>query len=234
MATKTAAKNGTVNRIEDKLPKVIATPVKIIPLRQKTIRLKLVGTSPYMQARFSEKALHKMMATQQAGSQAKSKRAREARDFDSDYEAATHFLEDGNAGIPASAFRNAAISACKLVGFHMTKAKCTIFVEADGLDRIDGTPLVVIHGKREKTVMPARNDNGSCDLRSRPMWRKWSTTIAVRFDEDQFSVSDVVNLIVRVGAQVGVGEGRPDSPNSNGLGYGLFDVQFAEDKQGEN
>ena len=32
------------------------------------------------------------------------------------------------------------------------------------------------------------------------------------------------NLIARVGMQVGVGEGRPDSKQSAGLGFGLFDV----------
>ena len=36
--------------------------------------------------------------------------------------------------------------------------------------------------------------------------------------------ADVVNLIARVGIQVGIGEGRPDSKMSAGLGYGLFEL----------
>ena len=35
---------------------------------------------------------------------------------------------------------------------------------------------------------------------------------------------DVVNLMARVGMQVGIGEGRPDSKASAGLGNGLFQI----------
>ncbi len=219
------------NRLNGK-PEGAAETVRVIPLKQKTIKVKLVGLSPYMQAKFSEKARQKIMATQMAGQQAKSKRTREARDFDSDFEGATHYMNVGKkreCGVPAGAFRNAMISACRLVGFAMTKAKLAIFVDADGFDDTDGTPLVKINGSREKTIMPARNANGNCDMRVRPLWREWWIDLKVRFDEDQFSASDIINLLIRVGAQVGIGEGRPDSRESNGLGYGLFDVKFAQD-----
>lgn len=36
---------------------------------------------------------------------------------------------------------------------------------------------------------------------------------------------DVANLMNRVGAQVGIGEGRPDSKNSAGMGWGLFSIE---------
>jgi hypothetical protein len=39
-----------------------------------------------------------------------------------------------------------------------------------------------------------------------------------------------VNLFNRVGQQVGVGEGRPDSRNSAGMGMGLFNVESVDDK----
>ena len=47
----------------------------------------------------------------------------------------------------------------------------------------------------------------------------------VRFDADQFTLTDVANLLMRVGMQVGIGEGRPFSKNSNGMGWGLFDLK---------
>lgn len=226
-ATKASTNGVHKNRIKD-IP-VQGEVIRIAPLKQKTIKVKITGLAPYMQARFSEKAKATMMATQQAGSQAKSKKVRSARDYDADYKAAMYSMKGGHCGIPASAFRNACISACRLVGFHMTKAKLAIFVDADGFDEADGTPLVKLLGKPEKTVMPARNANGSCDLRARPMWREWHAVLKIRFDEGQFSASDIINLLIRVGAQVGIGEGRPDSRESNGLGYGLFEVEFAEE-----
>ena len=42
---------------------------------------------------------------------------------------------------------------------------------------------------------------------------------------DQFTDEDVINLLTRAGQQVGVGEGRPYSKSSNGLGYGLFTIK---------
>ena len=47
----------------------------------------------------------------------------------------------------------------------------------------------------------------------------------IRFDADMFSAADVANLMNRVGAQVGIGEGRPDSKNSAGMGWGLFSIE---------
>ena len=67
------------------------------------------------------------------------------------------------------------------------------------------------------------------DLRARPMWDSgWSATVRVTFDLDQFSLQDVGNLMMRVGRQVGIGEGRPDSRNSAGMGWGLFDIATDE------
>lgn len=186
--------------------------------------ISIVGTSPYMQARFSEKAMGQMMDKMAGGSTSKKGKAREARDFDADYKNAMHISTDGWNGIPASAFRNACISACRIVGFKMTLAKLSIFVEADGLDKVDGTPLVKLFGEAERTDMIARNSTGVCDIRVRPMWREWNCSIRVRFDADQFRIADVVNLISRAGCQVGIGEGRPDSRMSCGLGLGMFKV----------
>jgi hypothetical protein len=38
------------------------------------------------------------------------------------------------------------------------------------------------------------------------------------------TADDVTNLINRVGLQVGIGEGRPDSKDSAGIGLGLFEI----------
>lgn len=194
------------------------------------IKLKLVGTAPYMQARFSAKAMNAMMEKMAAGSTAKKGKQRAARDFDSDFREAQHISEDGWNGIPASAFRNACIDVCRMVGFKMTHAKMSVFVQADGYDKVDGSPLVKIRGKApERTELPVRNATGVMDIRVRPMWREWSVVLVVQYDADQFTAEDVTNLIARAGMQVGVGEGRPFSRESNGMGYGTWTVATAEE-----
>lgn len=199
--------------------------ITISPANFETIALTIEGTAPYMQARFSAKAMQAMMAKQAAGSTARKGTKREARDFDQDFIQAQHLSSDGWNGIPASAFRNACIDVCRMVGFKMTHAKMSVFVEADGLDAVDGVPLVrLIADKPERVDMATRNATGVADIRVRPMWREWKAALRLRYDADQFTTTDVVNLLARAGEQVGVGEGRPYSKSSNGLGYGTFRI----------
>ena len=108
----------------------------------------------------------------------------------------------------------------------MTRAKLSIFCEADGHDADDGTPLVKItKGKPRYHESLVRNASGVCDIRPRPMWAPgWQAKVRIRFDADQFEVDDMANLLMRAGQQVGIGEGRPDSKKSCGMGWGLFEV----------
>jgi hypothetical protein len=188
------------------------------------IALELIGTAPYCQARFSAKAMQAMMSKMAAGSTANKSRTKVARDFDDDFEQAKHISTEGWQGIPASAFRQAMISACRLVGFRMTLAKLSVFVKADGFDRVDGIPLIRFEGTPERTEMAVRNATGVADIRIRPMWREWSAKVRISYDADQFTLDDVTNLMSRVGLQVGIGEGRPDSRDSAGLGWGTFEL----------
>jgi hypothetical protein len=199
--------------------------IGITPPLMQRLELTLVGTAPLVINRFPAKAMEQMMAKQAAGSQAKKGKVREAKDFDAAFNGARHISTEGWDGIHAGAFRKAMISACRLVNFKMTLAKLSLFVDADGLDAIDGTPLVrIIAGEPERTDLPVRNATGVIDIRTRPMWREWSVLLRVRFDAEQFSATDVANLVSRVGAQVGIGEGRADSKDSAGVGWGHFEV----------
>jgi hypothetical protein len=206
-----------------------ATPppeiVRISRPKLRTATIVIVGIVPYVQHAFSEKSRKQMEETQRAGQQARGRKNRVPKDFDAVYEAAKHVSRDGWLGIPAPAFRNAMISACRLIGFKMTHAKLSVFVEADGFDKNDGTPLVQITGEPHIHEQTVRNESGVADIRWRPMWNEWKANVRVTWDEDQFSATDVMNLMLRAGLQVGIGEGRPDSPNSNGLGWGRFEVE---------
>lgn len=192
------------------------------------VECRIVGDAPYLQHAFPKKAREQIEATQRAGSTARGKKVRQARDLELDFEEAKHHSTEGWIGIPAASIRAALISACRLVGFPMTKAKLSIFCLADGQDKLDGQGLIkIIGGEPEQTVMPVRLETGVVSLASRPMWREWSAIVRLRFDADQFTLTDVINLLHRAGAQVGIGEGRPDSKKSAGMGYGTFTVEEA-------
>jgi hypothetical protein len=197
----------------------------ITPPDFRRLEINIKGTTPLVINRFSAKAMEIMRQTQEAGSTAKSRKTREAKDFEALYEGAKHIADEGWEGIHAAAFRNAAISACRACGFKMTHAKLAFMVLQDGFDRVDGAPLVKLTtGEAEPWVAPTRNATGVVDLRCRPLYRDWSATLRIRYDAGMLTSDDVVNLIARVGLQVGIGEGRPDSKMSAGLGFGLFEI----------
>jgi len=208
-----------------KTKKAEAEVITISPPNFQHIKLDLEGTAPLMQARFSAKAMQAMMSKMAAGSSAKKGTKREARDFDEDFQQAMHVSEDGWIGVPAAALRNACIDVCRMVGFKMVYARMSIFVLPDGNDKVDGQPLIKLDaGEPERTEMATRNATGVADIRIRPMWREWRLHPVFRFDGDQFKESDVVNLVARAGEQIGLGEGRPFSKMSNGMGFGTFRI----------
>lgn len=191
-----------------------------------TAKFKIIGTAPLVIHKFSTKARQQIKQTQEeGGGRSKSKKNRAPKDFDEVYQEARHVSTEGWDGMPAAAFRAAMVSACKIAGYVMTRAKLAVFVETDGVDRDEGTPLVRIYGTPRRHEGWGRNDNGSVDIRVRPMWEEWHAFLRVRFDADMLTVTDVTNLLMRAGLQVGIAEGRPDSKNSTGCGWGTFTVE---------
>jgi hypothetical protein len=193
----------------------------------KTAEFLIIGNAPMVQCAFPQKAKEQMKAKQEAGSQAKKGKMREAKNFQECYEQSQHISKEGWNGIPASAFRNGMVSACRIVNFKMTLAKMGIFIEADGFDRNDGTPLAKItKGKPHYVEHSVRLETGVTDIRARAMFDEgWEALIRVKFDADMFSLEDISNLFMRLGTQVGIGEGRPDSKKSSGMGWGTFDLK---------
>lgn len=241
--TKMSAKPTTLSRMakehlgpdDDKSDLAVADRmgVTITAPNFKTVEIVIRGTAPYVQLAFGKKAREMMREKQAAGSTATKGKKREAKDFDANFKEAQHRATGGWCGIPASALRNALVDSCVVVGFHKTKAKKAVFIEADGFDAVEGTPLIRLYapGKGKKLAdakpkhieHPVRNASGVADIRVRAMFEEWQAKVRVRFDADMFTPADIANLMLRAGMQVGIGEGRADSPNSCGMGWGHFE-----------
>jgi hypothetical protein len=211
----------TAKRKTDEAVAAVIEPANILETT-----LHIAGTTPFVQAKFSADARAAMMtAMTTSKAERKAKSARPPRDYDKEFRGAQHRSVEGWVGIPCGAFRAAMVDACRTVNLVMTRAKMSLFVLPDGFDKDDGTPLVRLHaGEPERTEMLVRSDNGSADIRIRPMWRQWAANVRVQFDADLITADSVVNLLDRAGRQVGIGEGRPFSRNSVGMGWGTFTV----------
>lgn len=201
--------------------------VTITPPNMKTIEVEIEGDAPYVQCKMAAKAVNQIREKQLLGDVAGSRRKRAPRDYDADYIGAQHRTADGTLGIPATAFKKGMVDACRVAGMVMTMAKRCIFVEADGYDAEDGTPLVFFtRGEPRKHEMAVRLPNGNgTDIRVRPWWNAgWRVKVRIRFDADRLTAQDVVNLMNRLGTQEGIGEGRAGAPKGVGMGWGSFRI----------
>lgn len=206
-----------------------AVHLAVKPMNMKTAAFKIVGTSPLVIHRFDEKIKRQFMDKIEKGSTPAGKKKHAAQNLDELFERAKYIGETGGKrweGFNASALRCAMISACRLVNFKMTLAKLSIVIIEDGRDVADPSyALVRINGKAERFDAVARTETGVAMLTIRPRYFPWSATAKIKFDADQFALQDIANLLARVGVQVGIGEGRNDSKNSCGMGWGAFEVK---------
>lgn len=196
--------------------------IVIVAPNFKSVELTIQGTAPFVSNNFSQEALDMMKGRTLAKTGTNNKR--EPKDYTADYEGSKHVSVDGWLGISCSAFRNGAISACKIVDFKMTRAKLSIFVRPDGFDKHSGEPLIRIIGEPRMAEHAVRLATGVASIKARAMFDEWSAKIVIDYDADQFGLTDIYNLFSRLGLQVGIGAGRPDSKNSAGMGWGTFRI----------
>jgi hypothetical protein len=196
----------------------------------KSAAFKIIGTAPLVIHRFSVKTKLGLAAKQEEGSSAKNRKQREPKDSDETYRESKYVSSQGWEGFHVGAIRSAMISACKLVGFPMTKAKLCVFVQEDGRDALEPQiPLVRIYGKSIKQQDMARVETGQPYIVYRAAYHEWYSVLRIFWDDDQFKVGDVSNLLMRVGMQVGICEGRHDSKKSVGCGWGTFKIESTKE-----
>lgn len=214
--------------VKKKATRLQQETVTIAPPNFQTAIFTLTGRTPYVQNKFSQKIIDEMRKKQEGGSTTKKGAKREKKDFKAAYEAAIHRAPAGWAGIPANGLRQAMVDACRAAGYKMTHAKMgfVILEDAFDADKDDMTPLIKItKGKPRYTQSVVRVGKGVADIRPRPCWDPgWEAETRIEFDADMFTLADITNLLMRAGRQVGIGEGRPFSKMSAGLGWGTFDI----------
>jgi hypothetical protein len=212
------------------MAKASVTRISISEPNFQSIKFKIIGTAPLMIHKFGSPMRNRIQEAQTAKD--KVKKARAPKDYEAEFNGARYVSSEGWDGFYAGALRNSMIAAARYVdGLQMTKSKGLFFVQAQGFDRDDGTPLVRIQGcKPVHDTRPVRLESGVADLRNRPRYDKWFAEVVIDFDADAVTATDVANLLHRAGAQVGLCEGRPGSTNSFGIGFGTFKVEGSKRK----
>ncbi len=196
--------------------------------------IKIVGTSPLVEHRWSEKAKREMLEKHLK----KAKKARPKRNPQKEFEQSLHIMKkgkfkylsgheigvgeiqfSGKIGIPATAIKSAIVSAARNIeGLAMTLLRGAIFVEGDesGLVEAKYNKLLM-----REDVCRTSGIGRTPDLRYRGELQGWSAKFTIRFNGDVLSAEQVVNLLSTAGFACGLLEMRPEK---TGMGFGCFKV----------
>lgn len=184
--------------------------IEIHKIAAETLLVPIVGTTPLIVHRFSEKAKRQMLDNMQGR-----KSPKQAKDPEAEYEAAFYRLGDGGFGFPSLAFKAATVGGARFYsGVTMTALKQFMYLRGEvgddgrALTRIEGDPIM-----REDVVTVGRNGS---DLRYRPQFSEWRAMLEVTYVTSALTRGSVLSLIDAGGMGVGVGEWRPEKDGDFG------------------
>jgi hypothetical protein len=198
----------TVAQGENGKAEVASLAVERSRINVQGLRLRLVGDSPLISHKWSDKAKKEMLDKQML----KAKQAKGAKDPERDYRESLYEHPDGGYGFPCVAFKASAVGACRFTdGMKMTEARGAFHIQGE-LAKIEGEPTM-----REDMV---RVGMGTADIRYRGEFKEWATTLEIKYNASAITPEQIVNLFNLAGFGVGVGEWRPEKDGS----YGRFHV----------
>lgn len=173
------------------------------------LEILLIGDSPLIMHRWSEKAKKEILDKQMKVA----KKGKEAKSPERDFQDSIYHHPDGGYGFPSVAFKNAAVSACRFTdGTKMTVARGAFHVEGEFV-KIEGAEPE----PREDMV---RIGMGTADIRYRAEFKNWKAKVRLAYNKHALSSAQIVNLFNLAGFGVGVGEWRPEKDGQ----FGRFHV----------
>lgn len=204
---------------------VSSRQIELPRLRIQRAKITLVGDSPLISHKWSEKAKRSMLDKQMK----KAKSAKEAKDPWRDFCESLYWLTPmpgepteadilaAKFGFPTIGFKASAVDACSHVD-GVTKVEARGAFHLDGeMVEIEGTPTM-----REDMVRIAM---GTADIRYRGEFKSWRCSFVIRYNTNVLSLDQIVNLFNTAGFALGVGEWRPQKDGS----FGMYHVATAEE-----
>jgi hypothetical protein len=181
------------------------TEVDLVEFTRARITLALIGDSPLILNRLSQKAKRELLFP--AGRMTAAERATRLKHQPiEEYRAAAHVLADEAAptllALPASAFKKAmGTAALDMPGARKAQIGRLAYVEGE---------YVPVYGRPQLKMDPVRSADiaRTPDIRTRVALRRWAATVTIAFAVPALRERALVNLLAAAGMTAGVGDGR--------------------------
>jgi hypothetical protein len=200
-----------------------AVPLEIVKFQQGVITVCLLGVSPLVHNRPSEKAKRTLILP--GGRPSKTELAKRLKHNPvEEFRESPHIADDANAPtlivFPSSAFKGTMLSACsEMDGVFKSRVGRLCYVQGD-YTSIYGIPKLFMAVVRQSGIQRAP------DIRTRAIMPEWAARVQVRYILPQLNPQSVVNLLSGGGQVEGIGDGRVGKLKLN---YGMFEVVAPND-----
>lgn len=200
--------------------------VVLQPLQIKEAVVKIKGDSPLIVNDFDEKSKKQMLDIQMK----KAKSARDAKNPIEDFMRSLHWITEMPTEFTEESFEKALENGAKF-GFPAVGIKASAIsgayrnkyskdkVSIQGAFHINGE-MVEIKGKPTMREDVVRVANGNPDIRYRAEFKEWEMEFTIRYNENAYSLEQIINFINLGGFTCGLGEFRIEK---GGI-YGTYHV----------
>jgi hypothetical protein len=197
--------------------------IVIRDIKRSTMKVKVIGTSPLILNRMSQKAMHELLAPRKktAADRANNLKHQPLQEFrDSPY-----LIADPNAptliGVMASGFKKAmATAAMRVGGAKKTEISQLVYVPGE-LINVYGLPRVFLSITRSADM--ARTP----DVRTRAIIPHWAIELPVTWVDGTLNQTSLLNLLNAAGFVCGVGDWRQEKGSGS---FGSFTLVSEENE----
>jgi len=183
----------------------------------------ILGTSPLIMHRMSEKAWHELLAPKGRKNEAE-KAANLKHDPIREFRDSPYLVSDSNApallALLATAFKGAmGTAALDMPGANKTQIGRLVYVSGDLLP-VFGIPKVFM------AITRSADMNKTPDVRTRAIVPEWACRLSIEFTKPILREQSIANLLSAAGFQSGVGDWRQGKGSGS---YGSFKLVSADD-----
>lgn len=206
--------------------------IEVKPIQIKEVEVTIKGVSPLIINNFNEKSRQQIVDAQM-----KKAKPKEVRNPIEDFIRANYWLtpmpeefteeafskaidEGARFGFPAKGIKASIVSGAFRNG--MTKDKVSLY----GAFLIPDEMIEIKYGEIIMREDYVRIAHGGTDVRFRPEFKNWSMTFKIQYNENSYTLEQIINFINLGGFSCGLGEMRTEK----GGNFGSYKVETEEDK----
>lgn len=198
--------------------------ISIMEVERSTVHFYVLGTSPLIMNRMSQKVWHELLAPK-GKKTAADKAANMKHDPIEEFRASPYVIEDAKAptllGILPTAFKRAmGTAALDMPGAKKAQILRLVYVPGE-IVPVYGVPRVFM------AITRSADMNKTPDVRTRAILPEWACRLSITFTTPILRSQAIINLLAAAGFQSGVGDWRQEKGSGS---YGSFTLVPANDK----